>query len=144
MPPQPSRAWEAAGGAAASPMIHAGQWGNPAQDGDHGALPVPGLASSSQGQPSSLWHEPTLCTPLQWYPGGAGVSLQPSLSLCHLCFAVTHGQVPAPRTIHYSHAPFLNIDAKSKLPACPSPALKCHRTQVNGGISAAARLNTTS
>lgn len=42
---------------------------------------------------------------------------------CHsVTSAVTDRQAPARRTINYSHALFLNIDVKSKFPACPSPA----------------------
>lgn len=57
-------------------------------------------------------------------PEGTGISPHPSLSLCHLCFAVTDRQAPAHRTINYSRAPFLHIDVKSKFPARPLPAFQ--------------------
>lgn len=132
-PPQPSRTWGAAAGAAGSPTAHGGACGIPAQDQASGegaeALPSAQLPGHSQEQPSGLCRGASKSPPCAGHspmvpPEGTGVSPHPSLSLCHLCFAVTDRQAPAHRTINYSRAPFLHIDVKSKFPACPSPAFQ--------------------
>lgn len=90
---------------------------------------APRHTGSSRRQPSSLRRDagespPCACHSLVVPTGGTGVPPDPSLSLCHLCFAVTDRQAPAHRTINYSHALFLNIDVKSKFLACPSPTFQ--------------------
>lgn len=127
-PPQhSSRTWRAAGGAAGCPTAQAGGQDSPvpAQDPEQTHLcPTLGSPHTNSSQSSSLPRPrqipPSAATLVA--PGGTGVSPQPRLSLCHLCFAVTDRQAPARGTINYSHALFLNIDVKSKFPACPSPA----------------------
>lgn len=134
--PQPSRTRKAAGGAGGSPTAHGGEWGNPAQDQGHGEqaepLPdtgLPGPPAAGEGSPAAFAEMRASAHPVRatlwWCPRrGTGVSPHPSLSLCHLCFAVTDRQAPAHGTINYLRALFLNIDVKSKFPACPSPAFQ--------------------
>lgn len=127
-PPQPGRSWRAAEGAAGSPAARAGERGSPAreqqpclvpgsparrQQPKAAQRPLPGCRRDARAHPV---HAPS--------PGGTGATPHPSPSLCRLCFAVTDRQAPAPRTINYSRALFLNIDVKSKFPACPLPAFQ--------------------
>lgn len=76
-----------------------------------------GLGPHSPAGPGEQWEERA---PREdsWCPRRHGAS--PCPCHCHPCFAMPDGQAPAPCTINYLRALLLNIDVKSKFPACPS------------------------